>query len=180
MSFQFFLKSLVKWVACSSALVVWAQASEVAAPKPPAKVSPAKPSAAKPSPEGTWQTLATSSRSWSGGKDCSSYVDGKFDLSKAQWIRVTFEASQAGTKFFLRLLPEGGSPGQSVGVLWEALIIPADGVVVLPLKPKDFGLTPEKLSHLVQISVHSGEHAWGRPLGQEASKCAQFKKIEIQ
>jgi len=103
----------------------------------------------------------------------------RFDLSKAQWIRVTFEASQAGTKFFLRLLPKGEIPDASTGVYKEVLSIPAEGVVVLPLKPTDFLLKPADLHQLIQISVHSGDNAWGEPLGQEPSKRAKFEKIEV-
>jgi len=126
-----------------------------------------------------WQLIADSSQTWTDGKMYSVYAEGRFNLSKADFIRVTFDPSQAGIKFWLRLIPEGANSGQPIGVRWRATLIPNNGVVILPLDAEEFGLTDEDMRQLSHISILSGNKAWNRSLGQAAGKHAHFKKIEI-
>jgi hypothetical protein len=151
-------------------------------PEPPKAVAlPTRPPTDNPQP-GKWQFLASarSSQVWDDQKAYSVYSDGAFDLSKARWMRITFGPSRAGTKFLLRLLPKGADFNKPIGVRWEPISIPASSVVELPLKAKEFGLTPQKMGQLVQIAILSGDNAWGRSLGQDASSHAYFEKIEVQ
>jgi len=142
--------------------------------------SPKASNSGKKTPEWRIIAYALSSQSWSDGKSYSVFTEGRFDLSKDSFIRITFAPSQAGTKFFLRLLPKGANPSQPVGVRWEKITIPGDGMVKLNLKASEFGLTPKDMSQLVQISIHSGTNAWNRSLEQDADKQAHFQQIEAQ
>jgi len=120
----------------------------------------------------------SSRQTWTNGSAYLVYADGPFDLSEAKSLQIHFEPGQTGTWFWLRLLPAGEDASRPVGVRWERLRVPADGVVKVPLKPEDFGLTQAHMGKLTQISIHSGSHAWNRPLGQSASARASFRKIE--
>ena len=129
-----------------------------------------------------WQTIAHAplSETWSNEKAYSRYVDGRFNLATAKRMRIVFAPSQAGTKFLLRLVPMGAEFDRPIGVRWEPIHIPADGIVTLPLKAADFGLTADEMAQLVQIAIISGDNAWGRSLGQEADKRADFETIEVR
>jgi len=126
-----------------------------------------------------WQVIAMSpSEVWSDGKAYSAYANGEFDLSLSRSIRLTFDSSQAGTKFRLRLAPSSADLNEPSGVRWEMVSIPSNGIVTLPLKPEDFRLKREDMRQLIQIAVLSGDNAWNRPTMQGADKQAVFFKIE--
>jgi|GEM_PF-3420258 len=127
-----------------------------------------------------WQVIAMSPNdSWSDGKAYSAYTDGVFDLSRSRSIRLTFDSSQAGTKFRLRLVPANADLNKPSGVRWEMESIPSDGIVTLPLKAEDFGLKREDMRQLIQIAVLSGDNAWNSPMKQGADMQAVFHKIEV-
>ena len=129
-----------------------------------------------------WRFVANalSSQTWTDGKAYTVYAEGRFDFSEAQWMRIVFEPSQAGTQFLLRLVPMGANPDKQIGLRWELVEIPADGIVLLPLKAAEFGFTPAEMRQLEQVAILSGDNAWNKPLGQDASKRAIFEKIEIR
>ena len=77
----------------------------------------------------------------------------RLDLSRVRSLRLTFDPSQAGDEFQLRLVPENASADSSVGISRETFSIPDDGMVTLPLRARDFGLTREDLRQLVQVAV---------------------------
>jgi len=126
-----------------------------------------------------WQVIADSSKTWTDGKAYVAYVDGRFNLSSADFIRITFEPNQANTKFLLRLVPQKAASGKPIGIRWTAVSIPPSGVVTIPLQAEEFGLTPADMRRLTQMAILSGGKAWNRSLGQDAKKHADFKKIEI-
>jgi len=129
-----------------------------------------------------WRVLPNTlpPQTWTNEEAYSMYVDGWFNLSTDSFIRITFDAEQVGTKFFLRLLPQDANTDQPVGVRREILRIPESAVLTLHLKASKFGLTPQAMGQLTQVSVHSGSNAWSRPLEQDADKHARFQKIETQ
>jgi len=152
-------------------------------PPPPPPPPPDTPLVEKTPPNATeWRVIATEllSQTNTDGKHYTRYQEGEFDLSKDRFIRITFEPSQAGIHFLLRLVHKDANPDKSAGTRGELIRIPKNGIVTLPLSAKEFGLTPEKMRQLSQIAVISGSQAWEISLKQHASKQAVFKKIETQ
>jgi len=110
--------------------------------------------------------------------DFAVWADGNFNLPTGTKIRLTFPTEQAGFKFRLRLMPQGGNPDTPVGLNQAPYTIPADGVVEITIRAADFKLRETQLRTLIQMSVHSGANAFGN-LNQSADKHAVFEKIEI-
>lgn len=153
-------------------------APSVETPARPAEQASAQ--ADRPAQAG-WQTLSQGPRSapWTDGRAFSVWEDGDFNFSRVRTIRLTFSPNQAGTKFRLRLLPEGASPNQPTGLRQEILTIPANGVVILPFDPAEFALDLRAVRAIIQLNVLSGDNTWNSSLGQPASRHAIFNRIEV-
>jgi len=116
------------------------------------------------------------SGTWSGGGAFSSWSSGPFNLSRYKSLTIRFPGSQAGTKFYIRLLPEGASPGSPIGLNPRMHTIPKNGAVTIPIS--EFPISGSQLGSIDQISVHSGSGAWQYRLGQGASKQAIPMQID--
>ncbi len=113
---------------------------------------------------------------WSEDRAFSCYIDGDFDLTKYDTLRIAFDSTLAGTHFYVRLLPKGQSYNSKKGLSNEKYTIPENGIIDIPVAESQLGL--EELASIIQISVHSGMEAWGRDLGQSKTDQAIFKRIE--
>lgn len=108
----------------------------------------------------------------------SERIEGDFKLERISDLRITFSSKQAGTNFYVRLLPKGASTNGSTGLSEKYYTIPESGVVTVPLT--DF--SPADIDfkiNIQQISIHSGHDAWDAPLDQGADRKASFSKIEM-
>lgn len=72
--------------------------------------------------------------------------------------RLRLKIGGTADKILVRLLPKGGSPDSSVGIIGGAIIVPENRIVEVVLD------TDRK--EIIQISVHGGPNPWGKfPLG---------------
>ncbi|GEM_PF-4939721 len=111
------------------------------------------------------------------------WVEGRFDLSAYEGLRLTFPPEQAGVKFYLQLLPRGFSPNTSIGLSRTFFVVPQSGIIDIPLNnvPSDFfSIHPYYLASIQRIIVHSGEgdvYDIYHPLDQGAGDIAIFESI---
>lgn len=106
-----------------------------------------------------------------------SWIEGSFNLTEYDSLRIYFSPNDAGKKFMVRFLPAGTPPDYSTGLDTTVRVVPSNGIVVIPLSASP--LKSSKLKEIGQISIHSGEKAWAYPVGgQNANVHLVFEKIE--
>lgn len=72
--------------------------------------------------------------------------------------RLRLAVGGAATKVIVRLLPKGGDPNTTIGVIPTPFTVPQDRFLVVTV--------PSDAPTIIQISVHGGKSPWGQyPLG---------------
>jgi len=107
----------------------------------------------------------------------SCWKNGKFDLSKAQYLRITFPKAQAGIKIFVRLLTDLSLASCDVDRSPEIYTIPEDGVVIISIL--NFSIVFFRFQDIQQITVYSGAGLKHYSLGQSEDKKAEFIMVEV-
>lgn len=82
-------------------------------------------------------------------------LDTAMDFLKGDRLRLTLGGTAA--KIFVRLLPRGESPDESVWIIGGAITVPQSRIVEVTL--------PADRKQIIQISVHGGPSPWNRGLG---------------
>lgn len=110
----------------------------------------------------------------------SAFKDGDWDLSKypaGTKLKFVFRSSAVGTKVVPRLLPLRGAPESSAGALRREVTIERDGEeAAITVNLSDFPSNAR--SRISQISVASGQGAWGRFLGAENGRVTPIR-VEV-
>jgi hypothetical protein len=74
------------------------------------------------------------------------------DFAKGDHLKLLVGGS--ATKVIVRLLPKGGSPDSTVGIVGGPVDVPKSRVVEIVL--------PNDRPQVIQISVHGGPNPWGK------------------
>ena len=106
---------------------------------------------AEPNPKSIGGKSGSSSRWGSGWLDLEPVTD----FAKGDRLRLTIGGT--ATKIFVRLLPKGESPGESIGIIGGVMTVPNNRIVEVTLAADR--------KQIIQISVHGGPNAWNRSLG---------------
>ena len=88
----------------------------------------------------------------------SGWCDFSTSVAFKKGERLRLAVGGSATKVIVRLLPKGGDPNTTIGVISTPFTVPSDRFLVVTM--------PSAAPAIIQISVHGGKSPWGQyPLG---------------